>query len=156
MVKVASEKRDRKRGVDHIGVSAVAVVHDGKGKILLQKRGSKARDEQGHWDVTGGAIEFGESIIDAITREIAEELLTLPIGVEYLTTYDALRVHKGKKTHWIAIVHLVEVDPARVSIGEPNKVSELAWFTMSSLPKPMHSQFHKAHKALLNHKRFVS
>ena len=156
MVKVASNKHDKRRGIDHIGVSAVAVIHDGKGRILLQKRGPKARDEQGHWDVTGGAIEFGEGILEAIFREVREELQTEVLDVEYLTTYDAHREHNGQKTHWIAIVHLVKVNPKAVSIGEPHKVSELAWFTLHNLPKPMHSQFHKAHKALVKHKLFVS
>lgn len=154
--KIATNHVDLKRGIDHIGVSAVAVIHDGKGRILLQKRGPKARDEQGHWDVTGGAIEFGETITEAISREVREELQTEVLDVEYLTTYDAHREHNGQKTHWIAIVHLVKVNPKAVSIGEPHKVSELAWFTLHNLPQPMHSQFHKAHKVLVKHKLFVN
>ena len=150
MSKVAPKHIDSKRGVDHIGVSAVAIIHDGNGRILLQKRGPHARDEQGHWDITGGAIEFGETLLDAIRREVKEELCTEAQDIVYLTTYDAHREHNGQKTHWIAIVHLVRVDPASVRIGEPHKVSELEWFTLDNLPSPMHSQFHKAHFALQN------
>jgi len=76
----AEEKVDHRRGIDHIGVSVVAVVHDGKGKILLQKRGPKARDERGNWDICGGAIEFGESIEEAIKRECS--FLSEQIGAE--------------------------------------------------------------------------
>jgi len=81
--KVASDKVDLRRGVDHIGVSASFVVHDGQGRVLLQKRGTKARDEQGKWDVGGGAIEFGESIDEAVRREIKEELCVDPLDVEF-------------------------------------------------------------------------
>ena len=144
----AEEKVDHRRGIDHIGVSVVAVVHDGKGKILLQKRGPKARDERGNWDICGGAIEFGESIEEAIKREIKEELCTKPIDMEFLAVFDAHRVnHENDKTHWVAIVYSVQVDPKRVKIGEPDKMAELGWFNLKTLPKPLHSQFPKALKA---------
>ncbi len=142
--KIASDKVDLRRGVDHIGVSASFVVHDGAGRVLLQKRGAKARDEQGRWDVGGGAIEFGESIDDAVKREIMEELCVEPVDIQFLTVYDAHREHNGDKTHWIAVMHAVEVDPKKVKIGEPHKIDELGWFTSKSLPEPLHSQFYKS------------
>ena len=142
--KVASKKVDLKRGVDHIGVSASFIIHDGNGRILLQKRGVNARDEQGRWDVGGGTIEFGESIDEAVTREIMEELCTEPLNIKFLTVYDAHREHNGIKTHWIAIMHTVEVDPDKVRIGEPDKIEALGWFTSKDLPEPLHTQFHKS------------
>jgi 8-oxo-dGTP diphosphatase len=144
-VQIASEHVDLRRGVDHIGISASFVVHDGKGKVLLQKRGLKCRDEQGKWDVGGGAIEFGESIDEAIRREIMEELCTEPVKIEFLTVYDAHRkLDDGTPTHWIAIIHAVQVDPSKVKIGEPHKIDELGWFTSKTLPSPRHSQIHKS------------
>ncbi|MCA9334069.1 NUDIX domain-containing protein [Candidatus Saccharibacteria bacterium] len=135
---------DLKRGIDHIGVSASFVVHDGDGRVLLQKRGKQARDEQGAWDIGGGAIEFGESIDETVRREIKEELCCDPLEIDFLTVYDAHRELKGDKTHWIAIIHAVQVDPKQVKIGEPHKIDELGWFTSSNLPEPLHSQFWKS------------
>ncbi|MHB1865326.1 MAG: NUDIX domain-containing protein [Candidatus Saccharimonadales bacterium] len=145
MVKVASDKVDLRRGIDHIGVSASFIVHDGKGRILLQKRGPNARDEQGRWDVGGGAIEFGETIDEAVRREIKEELLTTPLDIRFLTVYEALRELNGKPTHWVTIMHAVKVDPKKIAIGEPHKITEIGWFTSQTLPKPLHSQFHKSY-----------
>ena len=145
-VKLADEKTDRRRGVDHIGVSAVSIIHDGEGNILLMKRGHKARDEQGHWDVCGGAIELGEPIIDAIHREVMEELCTVPLNVEFLTAYDAHRKHANAKTHWVALVHAVKVNPKTVKIGESHKIEEIGWFNNDNLPSPLHSQFPKSYK----------
>ncbi len=150
MVKVANKKTDLRRGVDHIGISASFIIHDGKGRILLQKRGKKARDEQGSWDVGGGAIEFGEPIEDAIKREIMEELVTEPLEIKFLTVYDAFRELNGQPTHWIAIIHAVKVDPDKVKIGEPHKIEEIDWFTSKNLPKPLHSQFNKSFKIALS------
>lgn len=132
------------RGFDFIGISASFVVHDGHGRILLQKRGPKARDEQGNWDVGGGAIEFGETIEQTIHREIKEELGCEVLDMEFLTVYDAHREHEGRKTHWVAIIYAVRVDPAKVTNGEPHKIAELGWFTSQTLPTPLHSQFNKS------------
>lgn len=140
----ADDSVDLRRGIDHIGVSAVSIIHDGKGRILLMKRGPKARDERGRWDICGGAIEFGESIDETIKREVKEELSATAIDIEFLTVYDAHREHEGNKTHWIALLHAVLVDPNKVKIGEPHKIAQIDWFNEATLPKPLHSQFHKA------------
>ena len=149
MVKVAAGSVDLRRGIDHIGVSASFIIHDGKGNILLQKRGAKARDENGRWDVGGGAIEFGESIDVAVKREVKEELSTEPLEIEFMTVYDAHRKHNNEKTHWIALMHAVRVDPAKVRIGEPEKIDEIGWFLSSNLPSPLHSQFWKSYRVAL-------
>lgn len=138
-----SKPKVLQRGLDHVGVGVGAVIHDGKGRILLMKRGSGARDEHGKWDICGGAIEFGESIDEAIRREIAEELCAEPVEVDFLTAYDAHREHNGKPTHWVQLLHAARVDPASVKIGEPHKIDEVGWFYGSSLPAPLHSQFDK-------------
>ena len=150
-VVVAGEAVDLRRGVDHIGVSVVAVVHDGKGNVLLQKRSRNTRDEHGRWDLTGGALEFGEQINEALARELGEELLTEPLDTEFLVVYDAHRVAPDgtTPTHWIAIIFAARVDPEKVSIGEPHKVDELGWFTSKTLPEPLHSQFWKSYQVAL-------
>jgi 8-oxo-dGTP diphosphatase len=150
MVQIADSKTDLRRGIDHIGVSAVFIIHDGQGNVLLQRRGPNARDENGNWDVGGGAIEFGESIDAAVRREIKEELCAEPIEVRFIKVYDAFRELNGNKTHWIAILHAVEVDPRSVKIGEPDKIDEIKWFTHTNLPSPLHSQFWKSYQTALD------
>lgn len=143
---------NKRRGFDHIGVTAVAILHDGAGKIMLQKRGPKARDEHGRWDAVGGAIEFGDSITETIERELMEELGVEPIKIDFIKVYDAHREQNGQKTHWIAIAHAVQVNPKHVSIKEPHKISEIGWFGANELPAPLHSQFHKVHPTLIKEK----
>ena len=140
---IEENSSDLIRGIDHIGVSAYAVIHDGHGSILLMKRGPKARDEQGSWDICGGAIEFGESIDEAVCREVLEELCCEVLDLEYLITYDAHRILNGRRTHWVAIVHTARVNPDEIQIGEPEKIAEIGWFTKKTLPKKLHSQFGK-------------
>lgn len=131
-------------GVNHIGVGCVALVHDGKGNLLLQKRGQQARDERGAWDLCGGAIEFGDTIEVTLRKELIEELSVEPLDMEFLVAYDAHRLQNDVNTHWVQIVYAVKVNPQNVKIGEPHKISELGWFTSKSLPNPLHSQFQKS------------
>jgi 8-oxo-dGTP diphosphatase len=131
---------NKNRGVDYIGVTVTFVIHDGKGNFLLQKRSQNTRDEKGKWDVGGGALEFGEEWIDAVEREVEEEIGVKPLKVEFLKAFNALRENNGVNTHWIALVHSVLVDPSEVKIGEPNKIDEIGWFNLNNLPNPLHSK----------------
>lgn len=133
------------KGIDHIGVTVTSVIHDGKGRILLMKRGKGARDEHGRWDICGGALEFGETIETALRREVLEELCTTPLQIQFITAGEAHRTnHDGHKTHWIWLLHAVRVNPDEVKIGEPHKFDEIGWFDQRNLPSPLHSQFHHA------------
>ncbi len=143
------QSENKQRGIDHIGVGCVGLVHDGNGNLLLQKRGEQARDERGAWDLCGGAIEFGDSIDETLRKELMEELCVEPLEIEFLVAYDAHRLQQGVNTHWVQIVYAVKVDPTKVKIGEPHKISQLGWFTSKDLPSPLHSQFQKSYQVAL-------
>ncbi|HEY4515461.1 MAG TPA: NUDIX domain-containing protein [Candidatus Paceibacterota bacterium] len=127
-----------RKGVDYPGVSIVFWCHDGKGKYLLHKRSINTRDEQGKWDCGGGALEVHEDVLDCLRKEIMEEYCTEAREIEFLTYFDSHREHKGEKVHWIALTFRVLVDPGTVKIGEPHKFDELGWFTIDTLPSPLH------------------
>ncbi|WP_411994335.1 8-oxo-dGTP diphosphatase MutT [Agarivorans sp. DSG3-1] len=52
---------------------AVGVIVDG-GRILLSLR-NQAQHQGGKWEFPGGKIEEGELVVDALSRELEEELL---------------------------------------------------------------------------------
>ena len=117
-------------------VSCVFVCHDGDARILLARRSAGARDEPGTWDTGAGALEFGESFEQAVTREVREEYAAEPQRITMLGVRNVVR----PESHWVALVFAVRVDPAAVRIGEPHKFDELDWFTPDALPSPLHSQ----------------
>ncbi|MFJ5222467.1 NUDIX hydrolase [Streptomyces sp. NPDC088400] len=50
-----------------------ALIRDPYDRIFVQRRSAGRRLFPGCWDVVGGAVEEGESLLDALHREIAEE-----------------------------------------------------------------------------------
>ncbi len=131
-----------KKGIDFPGVCVVFFCHDGKGNFILGKRTRKTRDEHGRWDPGGGAIELGETVEEAIRREIKEEYCTDILKSEFLGFRDVHRTdEKGNKTHWIAFDFKVLIDKDKVKNGVPKYHEDIGWFRLNSLPKPLHSQF---------------
>lgn len=137
--------KDKRKGIDYIGVSASFIIHDGTGRILLQKRGPDSRDEKGVWDTGGGGIELGETIEEALRRELREELCCEAVDMYFMTVADVHRnLEDGTPTHWISITYAVQVNPSEVGIGEPHKTAEIGWFNLHNLPAPVHSQFNRS------------
>jgi 8-oxo-dGTP diphosphatase len=77
---------------DYIGVGVGAIVVD-RGRVWLSKRRKEL--EPGCWGIQGGAVEFGESIEDAVKRELKEELSVEVELVALLSVTDHILPHAG-------------------------------------------------------------
>jgi 8-oxo-dGTP diphosphatase len=129
-----------RKGIDCVGITIVYFCHDGEGNVVLGKRSKNARDEQGRWDIGGGALEHGDTVENTLRKEIHEEYCTDVLGYEYLGYRDVHRTVQGTRTHWIALDFKVLVDREKVRVGEPHKFDAVEWFKLDSLPDEIHSQ----------------
>jgi 8-oxo-dGTP diphosphatase len=50
-----------------------AVIHDGRGRIFIQRRSADRSLFPDAWDLVGGHLERGETILDCLAREVREE-----------------------------------------------------------------------------------
>lgn len=132
-----------KKGVDYTGVTIVFICHDGQGNFVMGKRSVNCRDEHGRWDIGGGGLEFGDTVEKTLRNEIKQEYCTNVISFEFLGYRDVHREHEGIKTHWIGLDFKVLIDKEKVKNGEPQKFDDIGWFTLDTLPNPVHSQFPK-------------
>jgi len=128
-------------GQDYVGVTIVFLCFDAQGRLLLNKRSTKCRDEHGRWDCGGGALEFGVRVEDQLRKEIKEEYCANVLSFEFLGYRELHRMLLGKPTHWISLDYRVLVDEKQVRNGEPKKFDEIGWFNVDNLPDPLHSQF---------------
>lgn len=113
------------------GVSAV--VFDAGGRVLLQQR-----TDNGRWGLPGGAVEFGESVCDALHREVHEET-GLTIEVERLVgVYSHPDHHQivtypdGNVFHFVSTCFACRPTGGTLTLGD--ETSGLAWFTPPAWP----------------------
>ncbi len=124
-----------KAGKDYIGTGLGAIILNENGEVLLMKRGEKCKNEIGKWAVIGGKLDFGETLEQGIIREVFEET-NIKIKIDgQIPYYDHLLPEENQ--HWIAhvfIAHIVKGIPKNM---EPEKCSELKWFSFKKLPSPI-------------------
>lgn len=124
------------QGKDYIGVGVGAMIFNDRGELLLTKRGKRAKNERGHWEVPGGSIEFGETMAEAIVREVKEEL-----GIDVVVEHQLLALDHlipNENQHWVTTPFIVRVTPGQVpTILEPHKCEALEWFALDALPEPL-------------------
>ena len=87
-----------------VGVGAV-MVHDGR--VLLIRRGKEPL--RGRWVVPGGTVEPGETLQDALVREVREETgLTVRPG-EVILVFDRIQREGGEvRYHYVIVDYLCE------------------------------------------------
>lgn len=128
------------KGISFVGISTPFFCYDGNGKFLMTKRSQNCRDEQGKWEIPAGGLKWGCTTGDNITREVQEELGATAQCISFMGYREAFRtLADGTPTHWLIMDFSVLVDPAEVSINEPDKMDALGWFTLDKQPAPLHS-----------------
>jgi 8-oxo-dGTP diphosphatase len=113
-----------------VGVG-VFIFKDGK-FLLLKRQGSHGA---GTWSVPGGHLEFGESFEDTAHREIEEETNLEIKNLRFAAVTNDHFVDESK--HYVTIWLLSDWKTGKEFIKEPNKCTEMVWFTFSDLPDPL-------------------
>lgn len=99
----------------------------------MSLRGPKARNEAGKWEVPGGAVEYGETFEQALVREVFEEL-GIHIRVKaLLQVCDHILVEEQE--HWVAPTYICELVSGTPCIQEPEKCTQIGWFSLEEAQK---------------------
>ena len=113
-------------------VGVGAVVLDG-GRVLLIKRGHAPL--KGQWSLPGGGVEIGETLEQAIAREVIEETgLTVEVGpmVEVLDRIS--RDADGRVEHHFVLVDFV-CRPSGGVLRGASDAEDAAWVALADLPR---------------------
>ena len=112
-----------------VGVGAVVIDGD---RVLLVRRANEPL--KGEWSLPGGAVELGESLREAIAREVLEETgLSVDVG-PVVDVLDRIRLDDDRRVRF----HYVLVDfvcrPASGALSCASDADEAVWARLDDLP----------------------
>ena len=114
-----------------IVLGVAAVIWNARGDVLLIRRAKEPR--KGQWSLPGGKLEFGETLIEGVLREVREET---GLEVEILGLVDVAETIRDASVG-AADDHFVLIDyGARVISGTAQAASDAAearWFALDEL-----------------------
>jgi 8-oxo-dGTP diphosphatase len=108
-----------------------AVIWNDRREIVLIRRGKAPRRDQ--WSIPGGHLEWGESLHDAVLREVKEETgLTVEVAGLIDTVDLIMRDEAGGVTrHYVLIDFAVRVVAGELRAG--SDAAEASWVPFASL-----------------------
>jgi len=107
--------------------AAFAVARNGLGRVLLVRR-----SDDGYWELPGGRVDVGESVSEAVVREVAEETgvtikVTGLVGVYSDPGHVLVYPHAEGIYQQIAVCFHA-FSPAHDAQPDHNETSAAAWF----------------------------
>lgn len=117
-----SPEADREIAGPAVGVGAV-VVEDGR--VVLIRRGKEPL--KGRWSVPGGTVELGETLPEALVREVREETGLLVRPLEVLLVFDRIeRDVSGRVVyHYVVVDYLCECLGGELRAGSDAEAAAL-------------------------------
>ena len=137
----------RRSNKPEVRLGCGALIVNEKNEALLLLRSVKSRDEYGYWSQPGGGVEFGETVKDAIIREIKEEVGVEIELVKFLSYTD--QNYLSKNEHWVSISYLARITHGNPVNMEPEKHSEMKWFPLDNMPSKLSRTTEQSAKAYL-------
>jgi 8-oxo-dGTP diphosphatase len=111
------------------------VLHEGR--LLLVQRGKEPG--RGKWSFPGGHMELGETVFEAMRREVLEETGVTAEPLAWVGVHDSIMLDETGRAQWHSITSYVR---ARLLSGEPcagDDALQARWFTHSEIAAlPMH------------------
>lgn len=97
-------------------------------KFLILNRSEKAKGEFHYWEFPGGRMEFGETPLDTLIREIKEETGLIVKPKRPLSTWSFLR---DEYTHLVGITYLCIAENREVNLSFEHE--GFSWITFHEI-----------------------
>jgi 8-oxo-dGTP diphosphatase len=99
--------------------------------VLLGLRSPAKKVWPGYWDIIGGHVEDGESLDDALIREVQEEVGVVPSQFRLIATFEERQpeIYEDALHHVYAVTSWHGGNPTNIS----DEHTELKWFSINEM-----------------------
>lgn len=113
MTEAGDDRRYPKRPI--VGVGAIILRRD---RILMAQRGKEPL--KGWWSLPGGALELGESLTDAVSREVLEETGLVVRPVAMFEIFERIMRDAGgaPEYHYVLIDYVCRITGGTLCAGD--------------------------------------
>lgn len=121
---------------------AGGVIFDSAGRILILQRSFSNKSYPGCWEVPGGYIEEGESLLTGLFREIKEETSLTAQGIhECIKTFEWKKDEKEEPTHIFEFIFVVTLAPNNhLSVIDKNEFESFYWISEEEIDMVMENR----------------
>ncbi|MEK4933719.1 MULTISPECIES: NUDIX hydrolase [Bacillus] len=113
-------------------IGSHAIILNENNEILLQ-----LRTDFNRWGIIGGALEYNETLEDAVKREVFEETGLTVKNVELFRTYsgpDFFQIYpNGDQVHGVLVIYICRESQGEL-VCDPTESKELRFFPLDELP----------------------
>lgn len=112
---------------DHPWIGVDNIIINDKGQILLMRRSAGSKTFPNCWGHVAGWMEWGETVEEALKREVMEE-----IGVEIEVLrftgryYDTKNRHPTKTS--VCLPHICRIKSGEPKVNQEEEVRDVRWF----------------------------
>lgn len=103
----------------------------------------KKAPEVGCWSIPGGAVEYGETVEEAIIREFGEETGLADCTARFIGYTDYIL--PSENAHWCSLFFAMHSCNTEWAVNrEPDKHEKIGWFAWDDLPENLSQNTQRA------------
>ena len=113
-------------------VAVMALIVNEREEVLLMAH----QEQHGRWQVVNGAMEAGETVLEAVLRETQEEaggdIQVRPLGTVHVSTFH----YDERVRYMLSIAFLLAYEGGEIQPGDDMQGSEYRWWSLEELASP--------------------
>lgn len=103
-----------------------ALIQNSENKILLIQKQSNQKIAAGKWILPGGTVDFGEQPLEALNRELKEEINFSLASANFIETETIIL----DNVHWLGLYYKVHGSVETIKNLEPEKHANVDWVSL--------------------------